>query len=149
MGEFSATQMYIIWIVAILVFSVVEAVTAQLVSIWFVIGAIAAFVASLFNVPILIQVIIFIAITIVALVITRPIVKKYINPRVQHTNADRVLNQTAVVIEEINNLNGTGQVKVDGKIWTARSTNNKIIPEESIVRIDKISGVKLLVSQTD
>lgn len=139
--------MFIIWAAAIILFGVLEAITAQLVSIWFVIGAVAALVAALFGATVTVQVIVFIAVTILALAITRPLVKKYISPKTERTNADRVLDQTGVVIEEIDNIKATGQVRVDGKIWTARSQDNSIIPVNSQITIKEISGVKLIVLQ--
>lgn len=141
-------MMLIIWAAAIIAFGVLEAVTAQLVSIWFVIGAIGAFVAALFDTSITVQVIIFIAVTIVALIVTRPLVKKFVHPKKQATNADRVLNQKGIVVEEINNIKATGQVKVDGKVWSARSTDNSIIDVNEEIIIKEISGVKLIVERT-
>ncbi len=146
MGEITQTTMCIFWAVAIIVFGIAEAVTAQLVSIWFVAGSIAALIAGLCNAPIIVQVVLFLAVTIIALVITRPLVKKYITPKKEATNADKVIGQIGVVTEEINNINATGQVKVDGKIWTARSLENKIIPNGDEVIIDRIEGVKLIVT---
>lgn len=141
-------MMLIIWAAAIIAFGVLEAVTAQLVSIWFVIGAIGAFIAALFDASITVQVIIFIAVTIVALIVTRPLVKKFVHPKKQATNADRVLNQKGIVVEEINNIKATGQVKVDGKVWSARSTDNSIIDVNEEIIIKEISGVKLIVERT-
>lgn len=141
-------MMLIIWATAIIAFGVLEAVTAQLVSIWFVIGAIGAFVAALFDASVTVQVIIFIAVTIVALIVTRPLVKKFVHPKKQATNADRVLNQKGIVVEEINNIKATGQVKVDGKVWSARSTDNSIIDVNEEIIIKEISGVKLIVERT-
>lgn len=141
-------MMLIIWAAAIIAFGVLEAVTAHLVSIWFVIGAIGAFVAALFDASITVQVIIFIAVTIVALIVTRPLVKKFVHPKKQATNADRVLNQKGIVVEEINNIKATGQVKVDGKVWSARSTDNSIIDVNEEIIIKEISGVKLIVERT-
>lgn len=141
-------MMLIIWAAAIIAFGVLEAVTAQLVSIWFVIGAIGAFVAALFDASVTVQVIIFIAVTIVALIVTRPLVKKFVHPKKQATNADRVLNQKGIVVEEINNIKATGQVKVDGKVWSARSTDNSIIDVNEEIIIKEISGVKLIVERT-
>ncbi|MCH5320517.1 MAG: NfeD family protein [Eubacterium sp.] len=138
-------MMYIFWAAAIVLFGVAEAVTAQLVSIWFVAGAIAALISAVFGAPILIQIIVFIAVTILALVITRPLVKKYIHPKKEYTNADKVIGQIGIVTEDINNIQATGQVKVDGKAWTARSIDNSIIPEGSEIIIDRIEGVKLIV----
>ncbi len=138
---------YIVWAVAIVLFAVFEAVTTQLVSIWFLLGAIAALIAALFHLDFWIQILIFISVTAVALIGTRPLVKKKLNTKIEKTNADRCIGQDAVVIEEINNIATTGQVKADGKVWTARCVNsNCIIPEGSVVKIEKIEGVKLIVS---
>lgn len=140
-------MMLIIWAAAIIAFGVLEAVTAQLVSIWFVIGAIGAFIAALFDASVTVQVIIFIAVTIIALIVTRPLVKKFVHPKKQATNADRVINQKGIVVEEINNLKATGQVKVDGKVWSARSADNSIIDVNEEIIIKEISGVKLIVEK--
>ncbi|MDD6620444.1 MAG: NfeD family protein [Eubacteriales bacterium] len=145
MAELSENTVYIIWAVAIIVFGIAEAATAQLVSIWFVIGAVAGLISAFCGANFYVQLIVFIAVSVLALVITRPLVKKYIKPKKEHTNADRVLTQDGIVVEEINNTLGKGQVKVDGKLWTARSENGDIIPEGSIVKTEKISGVKLIV----
>jgi membrane protein implicated in regulation of membrane protease activity len=145
MSEITQTVMYIIWAVAIVVFCVFEAVTAQLVSIWFVLGAVAALISAFFGASFTVQVIVFIVVTILALVITRPLVKKYIHPNKEHTNADKVLGQVGIVVEDINNIQATGQVKVDGKIWTARTIDNSLISKDKEVIIEKIEGVKLIV----
>lgn len=145
MVEITETTMYIFWAIAIILFGIAEAFTAQLVSIWFLIGAIAALISAICGANLIIQIIVFIAVSILALVITRPLVKKYINPKKEYTNADRVIGQIGIVVEDINNVNATGQVKADGKIWTARSIDNSIISANSEVIIDKIDGVKLIV----
>lgn len=84
-----------------------------------------------------------------ALVITRPLVKKYIHPKMQRTNADKVIGQIGIVCQDIDNINATGQVKVDGKVWSARSIDNQIITENSEVIIEKIEGVKLIVKSNN
>ena len=140
----SDAMMYIIWAAAIIGFAVLETVTAQLVSIWFVVGSI---VSALCDAPIYLQFLIGIAVSILALIITRPIVRKRLHTKIQPTNADRVINSDAVVVEEIDNIKSTGQVKIDGKIWTARSSDNEIIPPNSIVVVEKIEGVKLIVNK--
>lgn len=139
------TTMYIIWAVAIFFFAVTEGMTTQLVSIWFVLGSIAGFVSALFGLPIVAQVIIFIAVSVISLVLTRPIIKKRLTPRIQSTNADRCIGMDALVMEEINNIESRGQVKADGKIWSARSLNDEIIQKDAIVVVEKIEGVKLIV----
>lgn len=143
----SDSMMYIIWAVAIVGFGVLEAVTVQLVSIWFVIGSVAGLVAALLGAPIYLQVVICIAVSVLALLVTRPLVRKKLKTQVQPTNADRVIGQTAVVVEEINNIAQTGTVKIDGKVWTARSCDDKIFPPNSLVAVEKIDGVKLIVKQ--
>lgn len=141
----TATTMYIIWAVAIVAFGVFEGMTAQLVSIWFVFGSVAALIAAFCHAPFILQVVIFVIVTIITLIATRPIVKKKIHAKIQPTNADRCIGQNGVVIEEINNLHSTGQVKADGKVWTARSSDQSIIPPDTVVEVEKIDGVKLIV----
>ena len=143
----SDAMMYIIWAAAIIGFAVLETVTAQLVSIWFVVGSIAGLVSALCDAPIYLQFLIGIAVSILSLIITRPIVRKRRHTKIQPTNADRVINSDAVVVEEIDNIKSTGQVKIDGKIWTARSSDNENIPPNSIVVVEKIEGVKLIVNK--
>ncbi|MBQ9531537.1 MAG: NfeD family protein [Eubacterium sp.] len=137
--------MYIVWAIAIVVFGVLEGITTQLVSIWFVLGAIAALIASLCSATLPVQVIIFVAVTVIALIATRPIVKKRINTTFEKTNADRCIGNEAVVCEEIDNLKAKGQVKTGGQIWSARSSDGSVIPENTVVTVEKIDGVKLIV----
>lgn len=139
--------MFIVWAAGIIIFGVFEAITAQLVSIWFVAGAIGGLIAAMLHAPIYLQVVVFIVITILALAITRPLVKKYIKPKMQRTNADRVISQIGIVAEEIDNINAKGEVKIDGKVWSARSADNSVIPLDSRVQVLEISGVKLIVKQ--
>jgi len=145
MVEISQTTIYIFWAAAIIIFGALEAMTAQFVSIWFLAGAVAALISALFSASVVVQVIIFVCVTILALVITRPLVKKYINPKKERTNADKVIGQIGIVCQDIDNIHAKGQVKIDGKIWTARSVDNQFIPENTEVIIEKIEGVKLIV----
>ncbi len=136
-----------VWTIAAILFGVLEAITAQLVSIWFVLGAIGALITAFCNGEIWLQIVVFIAISVITLLLTKPLVKKVVNPKTQKTNADRCIGETGIVIEEINNLTSTGQVKINGNIWTARSTNGGIIPKDELVTVDKIDGVKLMVTK--
>lgn len=145
MIDFLTENATVIWFVLLIVFGVTEAVTVQLVSVWFAIGSLGALIASFSGASISAQVTVFIIVSIICIVATRPTVKKLHSKSIQSTNADRCIGQDAVVIEEIDNMNSTGQVKVNGNVWTARSENNEIIPKESIVKIIKIEGVKLIV----
>ena len=137
--------MLIFWIVLLVVLIIIEAVTAQLVTIWFAAGAAAALVAELCGLEQWLQWVIFIAVSAVALVATRPLVKKITNKTVQPTNADRCIGQTAVVTEDIINIDGKGQVNVNGVTWTARSSDGSVIKKDERVTVEKIEGVKLIV----
>lgn len=141
------TTMYIVWAAAIVVFAIAEGMTTQLVSIWFVIGSIAGLVSAFCNAPIWLQVVIAVAVSILALITTRPLVKKRLTPNVESTNLDRCIGMDALVIEDINNIIPTGQVKVDGKVWSARSADGDTISANTIVCVEKIDGVKLIVSK--
>ena len=141
------TKMYILWAVAIVAFAIFEGVTAQLVSIWFVLGSIAALIAAFCGANIPIQVTVFTVVTLITLIATRPIVKKRLTAKVEKTNADRCIGQDAVVIEEINNLAASGLVKTDGKVWTARSADSGVIEKDALVTVEKIEGVKLIVKR--
>lgn len=146
MVEIPQNIIYVVWAGLIVIFGVVETATAQLVSIWFVIGAAAALVTALCGGSLPVQIIVFVLVTVLALVFTRPLVKKYIHPKRVKTNADKVLGQYGIVVTEINNIESAGQVKADGKIWSARSADNSIIPPGTEVVIEKIEGVKLIVN---
>ena len=137
--------MTIIWTVLIVVFLVIEGVTAGLASIWFAAGALVALVASFLNAPVILQIILFIVVSIITLVLTRPLAKKFVNKKIQPTNADRVIGATATVTERIDNIAGIGTVSVGGRIWTARSATGEIIEEGTITEIKSIEGVKLIV----
>ena len=138
--------MNIIWMAAIVVCVVLELSTVSLTCIWFALGALAALLASLFHAAVWLQVVWFFVISILALVLTRPLVKKFINSKTQPTNADMLIGQTCVVLEPISNLSETGAVKVGGKVWTARSTDGTVFaPGERVVAV-RIEGVKLIVA---
>lgn len=139
-------NMYVVWVGAIVVFGILEGVTAQLVSIWFVAGSLAALISVPLGAPQWLQFVIFFAVSLIVLIALRPLVKKRLTPKIEKTNADKCIGQDAIVTEEINNIVPTGQVKADGNVWTARSSDGSIIPKDSIVTVEKIEGVKLIVS---
>lgn len=141
-------NMPIVWLVAMIVLLIVEAIVPGLVSIWFAIGALAALVSALLGAPLWLQMVWFLVVSVVALALTRPLVKKYVNGRVQPTNADALIGRDCVVTENIDNIAGTGAVKVDGKVWTARSVDeNAHFQAGSIVTAVRIEGVKLIVTE--
>lgn len=144
MGEY----MVWVWLALLIALIITEAATVQLTTIWFACGALVSLFLSAFGADnILIQVIVFLSVSLVSFIATRPLVKKYINQKSQPTNADRCIGSLAVVTEEINNLHGTGAVKVNGLIWSARTTSDNTIPADTTVTVKSIDGVKLIVEQ--
>ena len=137
--------MTIVWTAAIILFGVVEAVTAGLVSIWFVAGALVALIAAFVGAPLWLQIVLFLLVSATALALTRPLLRKITAANVEATNADRVLGDVGKVTETIDNENSAGAVYVGGKVWTARSVDGTVIPAGSLVHIESMQGVKLLV----
>ena len=118
-----------IWVGAIILFLIVEAAIPGLISIWFAVGAVPALISALVGGPVWLQVVLFIVASVAALFLTRPLAKKYVNSRVQPTNADMLIGQDCVVKETVDNLQGTGAVAIGGKIWTARTeAEGEILP---------------------
>ncbi|HIY07009.1 MAG TPA: NfeD family protein [Candidatus Evtepia faecigallinarum] len=136
----------ILWLVLLVVFAVLEGVTAGLVSIWFCAGSLAALIATWLGASLPVQIGLFVVISLIAMAIIRPMARKWFQPRLQKTNADRILEQEGVVAEEIDNLRGQGQVKIGGILWTARSAREEIIPAGTRVRVVRIEGVKAIVT---
>ena len=136
----------LLWVGVLIVRIAVEAATFQLISIWFAIGSLAALVALTLGAPFLAQLIVFAVISALMLALIRPFARKLLRPRGARTNADRILGEAALVTEKIDNARGTGQVKVFGQIWSARSAGGEAIPAGETVRIQSISGVRAIVA---
>lgn len=139
----------VFWVAALVVFLIVEAVTAGLVSIWFVFGSLVALICAALGAAVWLQIFWFVIVSVVTLVLTRPLVKRYVDSRSVATNADRCIGRTAVVTERIDNLAAAGAVKLDGVVWTARSTDDAVAIESGErVTVRAIEGVKLIVERT-
>lgn len=137
------------WVVALGVFLIVEAVTAGLVSIWFVFGSLVALICAALGAAVWLQIFWFVIVSVATLVLTRPLVKRYVDSRSVATNADRSIGRAAVVTERIDNLAATGAVKLDGVVWTARSTDDAVAIETGErVTVRAIEGVKLIVERS-
>lgn len=147
MPMFAEMSMTTFWIIAMVVFLVIEAVTVGIVSVWFAIGALFAMVTAMLDANLWVQITVFLVVSAIALYFTRPLVKKFVNNKVEPTNADMLIGKECRVVETIDNLSGTGAVYVDGKTWTARTVDEKIIPEGQLVKAERIEGVKLIVSK--
>ena len=138
--------MTVVWLIAMIVLLVVEGLVPGLISIWFALGALAALVSALLHAPLWLQIVWFLAVSIAALALTRPLAKKYINARTQPTNADMMIGKECVVRESIDNVLGTGAVSVDGKVWTARTESDETKAQEGArAVVVRIEGVKLIV----
>lgn len=136
------------WLIVLLVCIVAEAITVQLISLWFALGALAAMISAIAGVPVLWQLTIFAVVSLILLLVLYPVVRRHLQTNQAPTNADRIVGETAVVIETIDNRAGTGQIRLLSQTWTARTVcDGIIIPEGSMVSVDSISGVKAMVVQ--
>lgn len=135
----------VFWLAAMIALCAGEAATVGLVCIWFAAGALGAFLAACAGTQLWVQLIVFAVVSALTLALVRPAAERHVKPRRSPTNADRVLNQTAVVTEPVDNEAGTGQVSVLGQVWTARSELGVVIPAGAQVRVLRIEGVKVFV----
>ena len=139
-------NMTIFWLIAFILFVVGEAVTVGLVSIWFAVGSLGALAAAALGGGLWLQIVIFLLLSALSLMLLKPLSRKWMaGHKAARTNADRVIGETALVTEDIDNTMATGQVQVDGQIWTARSAHGVVIPAGSRVKVLSIQGVKVMV----
>lgn len=138
------------WLILFVVLLVIEIATVGLFTIWFAAGSIVAFILDIAGLPLPVQIIAFLAVSVILFVVTRPIAVKYFNKDREKTNAESHIGKNGLVLETINNLEGTGKVDIRGMEWTARAANEKDIYETGTeVSVLKIEGVKLIVKQTE
>jgi len=141
-------SMTVVWLCAMIALLIVEALAPGLVSIWFALGALAAMISSMLGAPLWLQLVWFFLVSIVSLILTRPLARRYVNSRAVRTNADMAIGQECVVTETIDNVQGTGAVSVGGKIWTARMvTPDGHAEKGAVLRAVRIEGVKLIVEE--
>lgn len=136
------------WLLVLILCVVAEAITTHLVSFWFAVGSLGALFSAAAGFSILAQAAIFAVLSLLLLLSLRPMTQRLLQPRQEYTNADRIVGQTAVVIQTIDNRAGTGQIRLLSQTWTARSLGDMVIPEGSTVVVDHISGVKAIVACT-
>lgn len=138
----------IIWLILLACFLVVEAITVGLTTIWFAGGALVAAIASGLGAGILTQWVLFLIVSLALLIFTRPMAVRYMNKGVPKTNVNSLVGERAVVIQKINNLEQTGQVRINDIEWMARTSSDEVtIPEHAIVTIEGVQGVKLIVKE--
>ncbi|ASM70644.1 nodulation efficiency protein D [Blautia hansenii DSM 20583] len=146
-GVMDAGTISIIWLVVLAILLVIEFLTLGLTTVWFAGGALVAFLVSLAGGPLWLQLLLFIAVSVVLLLFTRPLAVKYLNKDVQKTNVDSIPGQKGIVTATIDNLKAEGQVTIQGMEWTARAKNGNTIEKGKVVRVTAVEGVKLIVEE--
>lgn len=140
--------MWIFWLIAAGVFFIIEMATIGFLVFWLGIGALLAMVTSFVTDSIFIQALVFVVTSTLLLIFTRPLVDKFIKtPKELKTNAYSIIGKKAIVISKINNIEGVGQIKIDGDVWSAKSFDDEDIPEDTEVEITEIDGVKAVVKR--
>ena len=140
----------IIWLGLLILFLVVEAVCAvHLVSIWFAAGSLAALAVWALHGPLWLQVLVFAVVSGGLLAALWPLAKKFLNPKLTSTNVDSVIGSVGIVTAAIDNVSAAGQVKLGGMEWTARSTTGAPVPAGTMVKVDRIEGVKVFVTPAE
>lgn len=140
--------MWIVWLILAVIFLVLEIMTVALISVWFVLGAIAAMIAAMNGASLTVQISLMLVVSIIFLVLSYFVKKKYdIGTKFVPTNSDALIGQVGVVTQTIENLENVGLVKIRGQIWSAESASDSVILEaEMKVIVEEIRGVKLIVS---
>lgn len=137
-----------IWLALMVVFLIVEAACPiHLVSIWFAAGSLVAAIAAALGAQDWLQVVLFVVVSGALLAALWPVVKKFLNPKRTATNVDALIGTEGYVTDTVDNLNAAGKVKLNGMEWTARSTDGAKIPAGTLVKVDRIEGVKAIVSE--
>lgn len=136
-----------IWLGLMILFIIVEAVCAiHLVSIWFAAGSLVAMIAAALGAKLWLQITLFLLVSGVLLALLWPLVKKFLRPNLKKTNIDSIIGTTGLVTITVDNMESTGQVKLNGMEWTARSTSGRVIDPHTEVKVDRIEGVKVFVT---
>ncbi|MBQ2854987.1 MAG: NfeD family protein [Oscillospiraceae bacterium] len=137
------------WLVMMVIFLIGEAMTVTLISLWFAGGCLAALVVCLLGGSWELQVGVALAVSAILLTSLRPLVRKFITPKLVKTNVDSVIGSTGLVTTAVDNVRAQGQVKLGSMEWTARSTTGEVIPEGTLVKADRIEGVKVFVTPVE
>ncbi len=135
----------IIWLVLMVVFLIAEASTVAMVSLWFAAGSLVALIAALLGAPLWLQITLFLAVSAVLLASLRTVIRKHFTPNLTKTNVDAIIGSRGYVTADIDNISATGTVKLGAMEWTARSATGEIIKAGTLVKVEKIEGVKAFV----
>lgn len=135
-----------VWLGLVILFLIAEGATVSLVSLWFAAGAVVAMFAALLGAGVWLQTGLFLVVSGALLLMLRPIVRRYLVPKITATNVDSLVGATGLVTVAIDNVTASGQVKLGAMEWTARSTTGENIPQGALIRVDRIEGVKVYVT---
>lgn len=135
-----------VWLGLVILFLIAEGATVSLVSLWFAAGAVVAMFAALLGAGAWLQTGLFLVVSGALLLMLRPVVRRYLVPKITPTNVDSLVGSTGLVTEAIDNVTASGQVKLGAMEWTARSTTGENIPQGTLIRVDRIEGVKVYVT---
>lgn len=138
------------WLILLIGLIIIELMTMALTTVWFAGGALAAAIVAGIGGPVWLQVVVFLFVSLMLLLFTRPIAVKYFNKDREKTNVESMIGKQAIVISEIDNIEGIGQVTVGGQEWSARSLDDMVkLPIGAVVYIRAVSGVKLIVEEKE
>ena len=139
----------ILWLGLMILFLVIEAATVTMVSLWFAGGALAALAIAAMDGSITLQIIAFALVSTVMLALLRPMARKHFTPKLTKTNVDSVIGTVGFVTSDIDNVAATGTVKLGSMEWTARSATGEKISTGTLVKVEKIEGVKAFVTPVE
>lgn len=137
--------MWVFWLIVAGIFFVLEIITVGFLVFWLGIGALLALIVSLFTTNLILQTAVFVISSIILIFLTKPLTKKVLNTETVNTNVFSIIGKKALVIKDIDPINSTGQIKINGEVWTAMSYNNELIKKDTEVEIENINGVKAIV----
>ena len=135
------------WLIAAILLGVLEAATVDLVAIWFAAGALAAVFPAMLGASLWVQLTVFLAVSLITVVFTRPAAVKLLHVKKVSTNADRAIGMMGRVTQEIDNIAGEGRVLVNGLSWAARSDDGEPIAQGEDVLVKRIDGTKVIVER--
>ena len=138
-------NLVIIWLVLMIIFLVAEAATVTITSLWFAAGALVALIAGALGAKFWLQGVLFVAVSAGMLMALRPVIKKHFTPKLVRTNVDAIIGTQGYITADVDNIAATGTVKLGAMEWTARSADGKPIPKGTLVKVDRIEGVKAFV----
>lgn len=137
----------LVWLLGIIAFVILEALTYQLVSIWFAVGALGGLIAKMAGADFKIQMTVFLAISVIFLLALRPVSRRLIKTKAENTNVDSLIGSEILITKEVNNTEGMGEGKINGMTWSVRSYDGTVILESETAVVEKVQGVKLIVKR--